>query len=321
MPGSAPPLALLWTDEAAVYQRAIEHAGLKARVAVHALRRDELPPDEVLERTELMLAWPVPPGLLDRMPRLRWIQTLSVGVEGWLKRSDLRGNIALSCARGIHRVQMPENILAALFHLTKHFATFVDNQREQRWSRRMHEPLAGKTLAILGLGTIGQELARKAAALELRVIGVKRTPQPLAHVERVYPPEATDEVLGQADFVLLLMPLTRDTEGFFNADRLAAMKPSAYLLNFARGALIVDDDLIRAVRNKTIAGAVLDVFRTEPLPSEHAFWHTEGILVLPHVGGGHPRRDEIAAELFVDNLRRYLAGEALTMLVDRARGY
>lgn len=315
------PHALLWTNEADVYRQALEHAGLGHRVELHALRLDEQPGAAQLEQVDLMLAWPVPQGMLERMPKLRWIQTLSAGVEGWLTRPDLRADIALTCARGIHRVQMPENILAALFHLTKHFATFVINQREQRWSRRMHEPLAGKTLGILGLGTIGQELARKAAALELRVIGVKRTPQPLAHVERVYAPEATDEVLAQSDFVLLLMPLTADTDGFINARRLTAMKASAYLLNFARGGLIVDDDLIAAVRNKTIAGAVLDVFRTEPLPAAHPFWRTEGILVLPHVGGGHPRRDEIAAGLFVDNLRRFLAGEPLTMLVDRARGY
>lgn len=321
MAGTTPPLALLWTNEADVYEQALANAGFAERVRVHKLRLDEQPGAALLDQVELMLAWPPPKGMLGNMPRLRWIQTLSVGVEGWLKRPDLRDSIALTCARGIHRVQMPENILAALFHLTKHFATFVINQREQRWSRRMHEPLAGKTLGILGLGTIGQELARKAAALELRVIGVKRTPQPLAHVERVYPPEATDEVLAQADFVLLLMPLTSETEGFINARRLAAMKPTAYLLNFARGGLIVDDDLVAAVRNKTIAGAVLDVFRTEPLPPEHPFWRTEGVVVLPHVGGGHPRRDEIAADLFVDNLRRYLTGEPLSMLVDRARGY
>lgn len=315
------PLALLWTNEAPVYAQALERAGLASRVELCALRLNEQPSAAQLERVELMLAWPVPAGLLARMPRLRWIQTLSVGVEGWLARPDLHAGIALTCARGIHRVQMPENILAALFHLTKHFATFVANQREQRWARRMHEPLAGKTLGILGLGTIGQELARKATALELRVIGVKRSPQPLAHVERVYGPEDTDEVLRQSDFVLLLLPLTEETEGFFDAQRLAAMRPEAFLLNFARGGLIVDDDLIAAVRNKTIAGAVLDVFRTEPLPAEHPFWRTEGILVLPHVGGGHPRRDEIAAELFVDNLRRYLAGERLSMLVDRSKGY
>jgi phosphoglycerate dehydrogenase-like enzyme len=168
---------------------------------------------------------------------------------------------------------------------------------------------------------VGQELARKAAALEMRVIGTKRTPTPLSNVEKVYPEAQTDEVLGQADFVVLLLPVTADTENFVNTARLRAMKPSAWLLNFARGALIVDDDLIAAVKSKTIAGAVLDVFREEPLPSSHPFWQTEGILVLPHIGGGHPGRSAAVAEIFAENAGPFLAGKPLTTGVDRARGY
>jgi phosphoglycerate dehydrogenase-like enzyme len=140
-------------------------------------------------------------------------------------------------------------------------------------------------------------------------------------VEKVYPEAQTDEVLGQSDFVVLLLPVTPDTENFVNAARLRAMKPSAWLLNFARGALIVDDDLIAAVKSKTIAGAVLDVFREVPLPASHPFWQTEGILVLPHIGGGHPDRSAAVAEIFAENAGRFLSGEPLTTAVDRARGY
>jgi phosphoglycerate dehydrogenase-like enzyme len=185
----------------------------------------------------------------------------------------------------------------------------------------MSVPLAGKTLGILGLGAVGQELARKAAALEMRVIGTKRAPVPLPHVEWVYPQGETDEVLGASDFVVLLLPTTPETENFIDTKRLRAMKPNAWLLNFARGALIVDADLIAAVQSKTIAGAVLDVFREEPLPSTHPFWKTEGILVLPHLGGGHPQRGAAVADIFADNARRFLAGEPLNAVVDRARGY
>jgi phosphoglycerate dehydrogenase-like enzyme len=216
---------------------------------------------------------------------------------------------------------MPENILGALFHLTKPYMAIALDQRESRWTRRQSVPLAGKTLAILGLGAIGQELARKAAALEMHVIGTKRSPTPLAHVDKVYSSEQTDEVLGAADFVVLLLPTTADTENFMNRTRLHAMKPTAWLLNFARGALIVDADLIAAVQSKTIAGAVLDVFREEPLPATHPFWQTEGIRVLPHLGGGHPQRSAAVAEIFVENARRFLAGEPLKTTVDRARGY
>jgi phosphoglycerate dehydrogenase-like enzyme len=216
---------------------------------------------------------------------------------------------------------MPENILGALFHLTKPYAGIALDQKDRRWRRRVSNTLAGTTLGILGLGVIGQELARKAQALEMRVIGTRRAPAPLPHVDRVYGPEGTDEVLGLADWVLLLLPVTTETRGFMNASRLKRMKPSAYLLNFGRGELIADTDLIEAVTARTIAGAVLDVFTTEPLPDEHPFWGTEGILVLPHIGGLHPGRDRIVAGLFVDNLERFLAGQPLRETVDRARGY
>lgn len=315
------PRILLWLKTPQPYERALAAAGLGESVETVHVPIDATPPQHVLEHTDAMLAWRATPDALAHMPKLKWIQALTAGVEEWLVRPDLHEDIALTCARGVHRVAMPENILAALFHLTKPYVVAAFDQRERKWTRRLSEPLAGKTLGILGLGTIGQELAKKAAALELEVIGTKNEPVPLPHVAKVYPPQATDEVLGRSDFVLLLLPVTPQTENFMNAARFKAMRPTAYLLNFARGSLVVDDDLVEAVRTGRIAGAVLDVFREEPLPSNHPFWVTEGITVLPHIGGLHPARDEIVAELFADNVRRFLAGESLRALVDRTRGY
>jgi len=314
-------LVLLWLDEAEPYRRALADAGLSDKLDIRVLPREARPGEAELARTEIMLAWQAPAGLLARMPALRWIQALTVGIDNWLARPDLTASIALTCARGSHRVQMPENILGALFHLTKPYAQAASDQRERRWVRRVSAPLAGSTLGILGLGAIGQELARKAAALEMRVIGTKRSAAPLPHVERVYPPSALDEVLGQSDYVLLLLPLTAETDNLMNAQRFKAMRKSAYLLNFGRGALVVDEDLVAAVKAGTIAGAVLDVYRKEPLPAEHPFWNTEGILVLPHIGGHAQGRDADVARIFADNVRRYLTGEPLNELVDRSRGY
>ncbi len=255
------------------------------------------------------------------MPRLRWIQGLTAGVEAWLARPDLGPEVVLTCARGTHRVQMPENILGALFHITKHYHTIADNQRQSKWVRSQSATLAGKTLGILGLGAIGADLARKASALGMRVIGTRRRPAPMPGVEQVHPSGDTDAVLAESDFVVLLLPVTPETENMFDRRRLKNMKPGAWLINFGRGALIVDDDLIQAVKAKEIAGAVLDVFRTEPLPPEHPFWQTPGIYVLPHIGGGHPERDKWVASLLTENVRRHLAGEPLKELVDRTRGY
>lgn len=315
------PLVLLWINDAAPYRQGLERAGLDRRVEAVPVPLTETPAPELLARCEAMLAYRAGAGVLARMPRLRWLQALTAGVEGWLALPDLPERLTLTCARGTHRVQMPENILGALFHLTKPYAGIALDQKERRWRRRVSETLAGATLGILGLGVIGQELARKAEALEMRVIGTRRRPAPMPHVERVYGPGDTDTVLADSDFVLLLLPATPETGGFMNAARLKRMKPGAYLLNFGRGELIVDGDLIEAVTSRTIAGAVLDVFPTEPLPAEHPFWSTDGIMVLPHIGGLHPQRDHIVAELFADNLQRFLAGQPLRETVDRARGY
>ncbi|HYC47893.1 MAG TPA: D-2-hydroxyacid dehydrogenase [Burkholderiales bacterium] len=314
------PVCVVWLNEAKPFEQALTRPGLADRFEVHTLKLEQNIPEDLAERTEVLVGFR-PGAYLRRMPRLRFIQAVTAGVDPWLANKDLRPDVTLTCARGSHRIPMPENILGAIFHLTKPYMAIALDQRESKWTKRQSQQIAGKTLGILGLGAIGQELARKASALEMRVIGTKRTPTPLPHVERVYPQGETHEVLGQSDFVLLLLPSTPETENFINADRLRAMKPTAYLLNFARGALIADDDLIAAVKSKQIAGAVLDVFREEPLPTSHPFWKTEGILVLPHLGGGHPQRMSFVADIFAENARRFLAGEALTAVVDRARGY
>ena len=263
----------------------------------------------------------MPPGQIAEMPKLNWLQSMTAGVDQWLSRKDLLPTHILTAARGTHRIAMPENILGAIFHITKKYHQIALQQQQSSWVRSMSVPIAGKTLGILGLGAVGQELARKAAALEMRVIATKRTGQSAPNVDRIYPPDAIDEVLGQSDFVVLLLPVTPKTANLIDGNRLARMKKDGWLLNFGRGALIVDDDLIAAVRAKTIAGAVLDVFRTEPLPAEHPFWTTPGIAVLPHIGGGHPQRNDVVAELFTENARRYLAREPLKEVVDREHGY
>ena len=312
---------LLWTDQTAPYLDAIAAAGLDDRVAVDTLPRKEKPSAQQLARTEALMAGAVPPGLLPAMPKLRWAQAMSAGVEGWLALPDLPSGLALTCARGTHTESMPENIIGAIFHVAKPYAVAVENQKSSKWVHTIAQPLTGKTLGILGLGAIGQEVARIASALGMRVIGTKRRPAPTPNVAEVLPPDRTTDVLAQSDFVLLLLPATTDTENLIDAKRLARMKPTAWLLNFGRGHLIKDDDLIAAVTSKKIAGALLDVFRQEPLPPDHPFWKTDGIIVLPHIGGPHPQRDKFVARLFVDNLRRFLDGAPLKEVVDRTAGY
>jgi len=316
-----PTNLLLWTDGAEPYVNAITAAGLSDRVTVDVLSRKDQPSSAQLAQTEALLAWGAPPGLLPRMPALRWAQALTAGVEGWLALPDLPVGLTLTCARGTHRESMPENILGGLFYLTKPYAACVADQRHSKWVRRVATPLTGQTLGILGLGAVGQDVARLANALGMTVIGTKRNPTPLPGLAEVLPPERTNDVLARSDFVVLLLPATPATENFIDAERLSHMKTTAWLLNFGRGHLIDDAALIAAAGAKKIGGAILDVFRQEPLPETHPFWKAEGIIVLPHIGGGHPKRDSVVAQLFVDNLGRFLDGKPLRETVDRAAGY
>jgi len=314
------PSVLIWLDDAGDYLRAAESAGLVASVDLVTTPLASDPPDALLARTEALLAWRPPARLAARAPRLRWIQSLTGGCEQFFV-PDVPTTTTLTCARGTHRVQMTEHILAALFLCAKDLVGIVKDQSQGRWRRRVNPTLAGATLGILGLGAIGAEIARVAALLGMRVIGTKREATAVPHVARVYEPADTSRVLAESDYVLLLLPSTRETKGIIDKASLAQMKPSAHLLNFGRGDLVVDVDLIAAVSERRIAGAVLDVYTREPLPEGHAFWTTPGIVVLPHVGGLHPRRDALVAALWVDNLGRFLAGRPLREVVDRARGY
>jgi phosphoglycerate dehydrogenase-like enzyme len=312
---------LLWTDRTEAYLDALRDAGLADRVEIETLARKDMPTADQLARTDAMLAMAAPAGLLPRFGRLRWVQAMTAGVDGWLAMPDLPPGLALTCARGTHTESMPENIVGALFHVAKPYRAVAELQKQSKWVHTVAQPLTGKTLGILGLGVIGAEVARIAKALGLRVIGTKRRVGAVPNVDEVLPADRGDEVLARADFVLLLLPATPDTENYIDARRLKLMKPTAWLMNFGRGQLVDDDDLVAAVKAKTIAGALLDVFRQEPLPSSHPFWTTENIVVLPHIGGPHPQRDRFVARLFVDNLGRFLDGKPLRELVDRVAGY
>ena len=162
----------------------------------------------------------VPPGLLPAMPKLRWVQAMTAGVEGWLALPDLPATLTLTCARGTHLESMPENIIGALFYVAKPYAAAVENQRQNRWASSVAQPLTGKTLGILGLGAIGRDVARIAAVLGIRVIGTRRRPEPMDNAAKIVPADRTPEVLAESDFLLLLLPATPETNNFINAERL-----------------------------------------------------------------------------------------------------
>jgi len=265
--------------------------------------------------------------LIPHASKLKFIQSISSGMDQYSKEQLGAKKVRLASAAGVNAKAVAEHAIALILAIFRRLPEARDNQHKKMWRgmigdlAQREDELGGKTLLVVGMGRIGSHLAMLGKAFGMKVIGIQRRPETIANVDEVLPAERTDEVLAKSDFLLLLLPATPATDNFINAGRLAKMKPTAWLLNFGRGHLIKDDDLIAAVKAKKIAGALLDVFRQEPLPSEHPFWTTDGIIVLPHIGGPHPQRDRFVARLFVDNLGRFLDGAPLKEVVDRSAGY
>ena len=181
--------------------------------------------------------------------------------------------------------------------------------------------MANQVVGVVGLGTIGREIARLANSIGMRVIGTRNNPEPVPHVEKVYGADELRSVLSEADFVVLIAALTPETRGMIGKAELAAMKQDAYLINVARGAIVVEADLIEALQNGTIAGAALDVFETEPLPPESPLWKMENVIITPHIAGARPDYLHAVSEIFSKNLTRYISGEPLFNVVDRDKCY
>jgi glyoxylate/hydroxypyruvate reductase A len=268
--------------------------------------------------TEVLFAWGFPPALLARADRLRWVQAMGAGVERFLV-PELGPRVILTRAAGIFGPWMAEYTLGWCLWVTQRVARFRRDQDARRWAPVDTLKLRGTTLCIVGLGDIGRHIARAARALSMRVIGVTRTGRSVAGVERIYRPRAIRAALGRADFAVLTLPLSAQTRGLIGARELAAMKASAWLINIARGPIVDEAALLSSLRARRIAGAVLDVFDTEPLPPRHPLWRLDNVVVTPHISG--PSTPDEIAPIFADNLRRYLAGRPLRFVVDRARGY
>jgi glyoxylate/hydroxypyruvate reductase A len=267
---------------------------------------------------EILYCWRPPRSVLARAPRLRWVQVMGAGVEQLLV-PELPERVVVTRSAGIFGPWMAEYTLGWCLWVTQRIDGFRASQRQRRWAPVDPLPLRGQTLCVVGLGDIGRGIARKARALDLRVIGVTRTGHGPRAAERVYRTRALRSALARADFVVLTVPLSATTRGLLGAAELAAMKPSAWLINIARGPIVDEAALLDALRARRIGGAVLDVFDAEPLPAEHPLWTLDNVAITPHISGPSTPRE--IAPIFNDNLRRYLARRPLRHVVDRGRGY
>ncbi len=272
------------------------------------------------------------PALVDAGDRLRWVQVLSAGVDRYRFPELSHSDIVLTNAKVLQGPNVADQAMALLLVLTRglHQSLRAEDPRDWRGVRssvrngpRGPIELQGKTAVVVGLGGIGSAIAQRAAGFGMTVIGTKRTVSepPEFPVDEVHPPSALDALLPRADVVFLAVPLTEQTRGLLGAPQLAAMKPDAFLINIARGAVIDTDALLATLKDGRLAGVGLDVTDPEPLPREHPLWDVERVVITPHMGGASDMVWARKLELLQDNLQRFAGDQPLRNVVDKTQGY
>ena len=258
------------------------------------------------------------------VPNAKWIQTSGAGIEKQLFPAMLESGVALTNAAGVYAPQAAEHAFALLLGLTRglRVSARYQDRREWRSTRKSVLEIGGWTLGIVGMGGFGREMAKRAAAFEMRVLAADpyRAEKPRG-VDALYKMEGLYELLERSDAVMLACPLTEETRGLIGAEALRRMKRTAYLINVARGRLVEEAALAEALRSGEIAGAGLDVTETEPLPPESPLWEMENVLITAHSAGYSQRRMDRMTALFCENLRRYSRGEELLNLVRKDLGF
>jgi phosphoglycerate dehydrogenase-like enzyme len=263
------------------------------------------------------------PDLPDLAPNARWIQATSAGIGQLVKDMgyDTRmPNTIFTTASGVHRRPLAEFAVMAMLMHYKGALRMLTAQRHRHWERYAGTDLEGRTVAIVGLGRVGSEIARLCRALGMVVIGTDFTPAPDT-VDRYYEPDQLSAMLPRADVLVLIVPHTPQTEKMIGTRELALLPRGAYFINIARGAVVDEPALIEALRSGHLAGAALDVFADEPLPPHSPLWEMSSVLVSPHSASTSDRENRRITDLFCDNLRRYLAGEDLRNVLNPQRMY
>jgi D-2-hydroxyacid dehydrogenase (NADP+) len=305
-------------------QLAHVHAAAPGMRVIQTTERAEI--EGLLDEVEIAVG-NFPHDLLPRARRLRWLQEWGAGVDWLLRNPELAElDFTLTNASGVHAIPISEQILGYLLAFARQLPAAVRAQDRHVWQAPKRDQLfelAGKTMLLVGVGAIGARTAEIAAALGMRVLGIRRNPggDDLPGVEAIYPPDRLHGLLPEADVVVLTVPLSRTTQGMIGERELRAMKPTSYLINIGRGGTIQQPALIQALREGWISGAGLDVFDQEPLPATSPLWELDNVIMTAHYAGLTPAYDQRALAIFLDNLRRYRLGETLQNVVDKAAGY
>ena len=274
------------------------------------------------EITAVFTEEPIPDELVQRMPNVKWLHVTRGGVNVYLTPSVKARPIQVTGSKGIHATVFSEFALASIFMLAKKLPECIEMQRRKRWQKLQPVEVAGKTVGIVGLGTVGDELARKAKTLGLHVIATRRTPTTKPdYVDELGTPDFLPRLLEQSDFVVLLLASVPSTVNIIGEKELRLMKPSAYLINLTGGRAVEEKPLVRALKEKWFAGALLDAFAKQPLPENSELWSLPNVIITPRIAGITSEKWPAVLPVFKDNLRRFIAGEPLNNVVNKELGY
>jgi len=259
---------------------------------------------------------------LARASRLKWVHSWAAGADNDLFPAMLDSPVVLTSSAGNGAIPLAEHSLLLMLMLNRDVPRWMRAQAERKWERFTHPELNGLTVGIFGLGNSGSDLALKAKAFHMRVLGLRRNAErPVPGVDRMFSIDQLQPFLAESDFVVVTTPSTPETLGAFDDAAFKAMKRSAYFICISRGGIAVDDALLEALREGWIAGAGLDAHGVEPLPPDSPFWSLPNVIVTPHNGATTPATAQRSVEIFIDNLQRYVAGQPLRNIVDKSAGY
>lgn len=261
--------------------------------------------------------------LIKKAKRLQWIMVLSAGIDQLPSHIIQEKNIMVTNARGIHKIPMAEYAISMLLQVYRKEKTLIQREKEQIWERSVTiQEITGRTMLILGTGSIGQEVARLAKAFQMTTYGISRSGKPAKYFDETYPVDQLEHLLPHGDFVISVLPSTAETKGLLTYDHFKKMPRHTVFLNMGRGDLVTSDHLLKAVQNEEIFHAVLDVFEEEPLPKDHPFWYEERITITPHLSGVTSMYQLRALNIFKQNLKAYIEGtNRYINKIDFAKGY
>jgi phosphoglycerate dehydrogenase-like enzyme len=279
-------------------------------VSIYAVAKEEEIGD-IMEKIDILMTIKISDAKIMKASKLQWVQAMTTGVDFIIKLPSLKKDVLVTSSRGIHGPQMSEMAILLMISLARDLPQMIRNQDQKVWERWPAKLLFEKKVGILGLGVCGTEIARKCKAFGMTVYGINRTKRELDAVDHFYAPERLLEVIREVDFFVIVVPSTPETRNMVNAEAISTMKPTAFLINLGRGAVVDEEALMNALKTEKIAGAALDVFSAdpEPLPKESPLWEMKNVIVTPRVGGMSDIYPDQILPIFEENLRRFLRGE------------